>query len=106
MSTAEAEATEFDAATKELGDKIVGLTLLEVKKVVDYLKEAHNIEPAGGGGVVIGVTNDDGRDAQRVLVHVVALGRAPRVGVRRRRGERACSLKRVVVDLLDGVRRQ
>ena len=49
MSTAEAEATEFDAATKELGDKIVGLTLLEAKNVVDYLKEAHGIEPAGGG---------------------------------------------------------
>lgn len=53
MSTAEAEATEFDSATKELGDKIVGLTLLEAKKVVDYLKEAHNIEPAGGGAVVM-----------------------------------------------------
>ena len=53
MSTAEAEATEFDAATKELGDKIVGLTLLEAKKVVDYLKEVHNIEPAGGGAVMV-----------------------------------------------------
>lgn len=39
MSTAEAETTEFDAATKELGDKIVGLTLLEAKKVVDYLRK-------------------------------------------------------------------
>lgn len=53
MSTAEAEATEFDSATKELGDKIVGLTLLEAKKVVDYLKEVHNIEPAGGGAVMM-----------------------------------------------------
>ncbi|MCP4785141.1 MAG: 50S ribosomal protein L7/L12 [Fuerstiella sp.] len=53
MSTAEAETTEFDSATKELGDKIVGLTLLEAKKVVDYLKEAHDIEPAGGGAVVM-----------------------------------------------------
>ena len=42
-------ATEFDAATIELGDKIVGLTLLEAKRVVDYLKEKHGIEPAGGG---------------------------------------------------------
>ncbi|MCA9050269.1 MAG: 50S ribosomal protein L7/L12 [Planctomycetaceae bacterium] len=47
------EATEFDSATKELGDKIVGLTLLEAKKVVDYLKEVHGIEPAGGGAVVM-----------------------------------------------------
>ena len=38
-----------DDATKELGDKIVGLTLLEAKKVADYLKDVHGIEPAGGG---------------------------------------------------------
>lgn len=42
------EAT-FDAATKELGDKIVGLTLLQAKALSDYLKEVHGIEPAGGG---------------------------------------------------------
>lgn len=50
--TAEA-ATEFDSQTKELGDKIVGLTLLEAKRVVDYLKEVHGIEPAGGGAVMM-----------------------------------------------------
>ena len=44
-------ATEFDDKTKELGDKIVGLTLLEAKRVVDYLKQVHGIEPAGGGAV-------------------------------------------------------
>lgn len=59
MSTAEAEATEFDAATKELGDKIVGLTLLEAKKVVDYLKETHGIEPAGGGAVMMAAAPAD-----------------------------------------------
>ena len=46
-------ATEFDGQTKELGDKIVGLTLLEAKRVVDYLKEVHGIEPAGGGAVMM-----------------------------------------------------
>ncbi len=46
-------ATEFDDATKELGDRIVGLTLLDAKKVVDYLKEVHGIEPAGGGAVMV-----------------------------------------------------
>lgn len=46
-------ATEFDSKTKELGDKIVGLTLLEAKRVVDYLKEIHGIEPAGGGAVMM-----------------------------------------------------
>ncbi|HAP08006.1 MAG TPA: 50S ribosomal protein L7/L12, partial [Planctomycetaceae bacterium] len=46
-------ATEFDASTKELGDRIVGLTLLEARKVVDYLKQVHGIEPAGGGAVMV-----------------------------------------------------
>ena len=46
-------AAEFDTKTKELGDKIVGLTLLEAKRVVDYLKEVHGIEPAGGGAVMM-----------------------------------------------------
>ena len=46
-------ATSFDDKTRELGDRIVGLTLLEAKKVVDYLKEVHGIEPAGGGAVMM-----------------------------------------------------
>ena len=45
------EAT-FDAQTKELGDKIVGLTLLQAKALSDYLKNKHGIEPAGGGVMV------------------------------------------------------
>jgi large subunit ribosomal protein L7/L12 len=45
------EAT-VDASTKELGDKIAGLTLLQAKSLVDYLKDTHGIEPAGGGVIV------------------------------------------------------
>jgi large subunit ribosomal protein L7/L12 len=57
----EATATiEFDDATKNLGDKIVGLTLLEAKKVVDYLKDVHGIEPASGGGAVMMAAPEDG----------------------------------------------
>jgi len=48
MATAEA-TREFDSTTKDLGDKIVGLTLLQAKALADYLKEVHGIEPAGGG---------------------------------------------------------
>jgi large subunit ribosomal protein L7/L12 len=44
---------EFDASIKELGDKIVGLSLLQAKSLVDYLKEEHGIEPAGGGAVMM-----------------------------------------------------
>jgi len=49
MSTA--EAVEFDDATKELGDKIVALTLLEARKLADYLEDVHGIKPAGGAVV-------------------------------------------------------
>lgn len=47
------EAREFSAATKELGDKIVALTLKDAKELSDYLKEVHGIEPAAGGAVVM-----------------------------------------------------
>lgn len=46
-------AKEFSAATKELGDKIVALTLKEAKELSDYLKDVHGIEPAAGGAVVV-----------------------------------------------------
>jgi large subunit ribosomal protein L7/L12 len=46
--------TAVDASTKDLGDKIAGLTLLQAKALVDYLKETHGIEPAGGAVVVQG----------------------------------------------------
>lgn len=42
------EAT-VESSTKDLGDKIAGLTLLQAKSLVDYLKTAHGIEPASGG---------------------------------------------------------
>ena len=44
---------EFDSATTELGDKLVGLTLLQAKALADYLEEVHGIKPAGGGAVVV-----------------------------------------------------
>jgi len=46
-------ATEFAADIKELGDKIVALTLLQAKQLADYLKEVHGIEPAAGAAVVV-----------------------------------------------------
>jgi large subunit ribosomal protein L7/L12 len=38
---------------KDIGDKIVGLTLLQAKELADYLKEVHGIEPAAGGAVMM-----------------------------------------------------
>lgn len=52
MATAEA-TREFSAGTKELGDKIVGLTLKAAKELSDYLDEVHGIKPAAGGAVMM-----------------------------------------------------
>ena len=52
MST-DAPTIEFSNVTKELGDKIVELTLKEAKELSDYLKDVHGIEPAAGGGAVM-----------------------------------------------------
>lgn len=48
------EATkEIAAEIKELGDKIVGLTLKQAVELADYLKQEHGIEPAAGGAVMV-----------------------------------------------------
>jgi large subunit ribosomal protein L7/L12 len=47
------EAKTFSAETKELGDKIVGLTLMQAQELVDYLKDEHGIEAAAGGAVMM-----------------------------------------------------
>lgn len=51
---ATAEAVTYDDATKQLGDKIVGLTLLQAKQLADYLENVYGIKPAGGAVVVAG----------------------------------------------------
>ncbi|MFP4139274.1 MAG: 50S ribosomal protein L7/L12 [Planctomycetota bacterium] len=48
-----AEAKEFTAEIKELGDKLAGLTLKDAVDLKDYLKEAYGIEPAAGGAVMM-----------------------------------------------------
>jgi len=62
MATDEVEVTvkEFDDGTKELGDQLVGLTLLQAKSLADYLKEVHGIEPAAGGVVMAAAPGGDG----------------------------------------------
>jgi large subunit ribosomal protein L7/L12 len=47
------DVAEFSDVAKELGDKIVGLTLKEAKELSDYLKDVHGIEPAAGGAVMM-----------------------------------------------------
>ena len=52
MSTAEA-IRDFSAGTKELGDRMVGLTLKAAKELSDYLDEVHGIKPAAGGAMMM-----------------------------------------------------
>jgi large subunit ribosomal protein L7/L12 len=49
MAEAPAVAKAVNAAIKDLGDKIAGLTLIQAKELADYLKDAYGIEPAAGG---------------------------------------------------------
>jgi large subunit ribosomal protein L7/L12 len=44
---------EFSTSAKDLGDKIVGLTLKDAKELSDYLEEVHGIKPAAGGAVMM-----------------------------------------------------
>ena len=43
----------WDAQIKDLGDKIVTLTLMQAKELGDYLKDVHGIEPAAGAVAVV-----------------------------------------------------
>jgi len=49
----DAAVQEFDAATQELGDKIVTLTLKQAKALGDYLEQVHGIKAAAGRAVVM-----------------------------------------------------
>lgn len=44
---------EYSDLTKDLGTKIVGLTLKQAKELSDYLENEHGIKPAAGGGVMM-----------------------------------------------------
>lgn len=44
---------EFAAEIKEMGDKIMGMTLKEAKELSDYLKDVYGVEPAVGGAVMV-----------------------------------------------------
>lgn len=52
MTENEQVTREWAADIKDLGDKIVALTLMQAKELGDYLKEEHGIEPAAGAVAV------------------------------------------------------
>jgi len=59
----DAAVAEYSTESKEIGDKIAGLTLKEAKELSDYLKDEHGIEPAAGGGAVMMAADGGGGGA-------------------------------------------
>ncbi len=59
-------AKAVSAEIKELGDKIVTLTLMQAKELADYLKDEYGIEPAAGGAVMMAgpMAADGGEEAE------------------------------------------
>ena len=55
---------EVASDIKELGDKIVGLTLKQAVDLATYLKDEHGIEPAAGGVMMAGPTQTGGPTAE------------------------------------------
>ena len=49
----DAATVEYSATTKDLGDKIVALTLKQAKELADYLEKEHGIKAASGGAVMM-----------------------------------------------------
>ncbi|MCK4753292.1 MAG: 50S ribosomal protein L7/L12 [Planctomycetes bacterium] len=57
---AKEEKKSWSSDIKKLGDKIVGLTLMQAKELGDYLKDEYGIEPAAGGAVMVAGPADGG----------------------------------------------
>ncbi len=58
-------AQDVDSAIKELGDKMVSLTVLQAKSLADYLESAYGIKPAAAGVVVAPSGGGGGAEAQK-----------------------------------------
>ncbi|QDV89678.1 50S ribosomal protein L7/L12 [Phycisphaerae bacterium RAS2] len=84
---AEAPAKEFSAAVKDIGDKIVNLSVKDAQSLADYLKAEYGIEPAGGGAVVMAAGGGGGgaaaeaEDAPTMFDVVLADGGANKINV-------------------------
>ncbi len=55
---------EFSPTTKELGEKIVELTLKQAKELSDYLEAVHGIKPAAAGAVMMAASGAAGAAAE------------------------------------------
>ena len=59
----ETATVEVAPELKSLGDQIAGLTLKQAKELSDYIADAHGIEPAAGGGVMMAAPAAEGGPA-------------------------------------------
>ncbi len=68
------EEKNWNSGIKEIGDKIVALTLLQAKELGDYLKEVYGIEPAAGGAVMVAgpvAASGDAAPAEKTSFNVI-----------------------------------
>lgn len=61
------EPKAWGAEIKEIGDKIVALSLLQAKELADYLKDEYGIEPAAGGAVMMAPAPGAGGAAEEAV---------------------------------------
>jgi large subunit ribosomal protein L7/L12 len=59
------QTKKWSSQVKELGDKIVGLTLVQAKELGDYLKDEYGIEPAAGAVMMAGPATAAGAAAEK-----------------------------------------
>jgi len=55
------ETKKWSSEIKKLGDKIVGLKLMQAKELADYLKDEYGIEPASGAAVMVAGPSGQGQ---------------------------------------------
>jgi len=58
------DATTYAPEIKDLGEKIVSLTLGKAVELADYLEKVHNIKPAAGAAVVMAAAGGAGAGAE------------------------------------------
>lgn len=85
---ATAPAKEFSAAVKDIGDKIVSLSVKDAQSLADYLKDTYGIEPAGGGAVMMaampgagGGAAAEAEDAPSIFDVILTDGGASKINV-------------------------
>ncbi len=59
------QTKKWSSQIKEIGDKIVGLTLMQAKELGDYLKDEYGIEPAAGAVMMAGPAAAAGAPAEK-----------------------------------------